>query len=257
MMAQQRHSLPSKHDLFGTLVSATSYDQLVPLLMSRAANRVATLVDHTPVNVLMTAWLDPAFRAKLNQFDVVAPDGQPVRWALNTCHHTNLRDRVYGPELMLRLCQAAAAQGTAIYLYGSTVGVLRQLERNLRERFPALIIAGTESPPFRPLSPAEDAAAIERINASGAGLVFLGIGSPQQEAFAYAHRHSIHAVQLCVGAAFDFHAGTKRTAPSWMQRHGLEWLFRLATEPRRLWRRYLVTNTLFSILLARRMVWGS
>jgi N-acetylglucosaminyldiphosphoundecaprenol N-acetyl-beta-D-mannosaminyltransferase len=257
MINDTQDALPPKYELFGTLVSATSYDQLVPLLMTRAANRVATLVDHMPVNVLMTAWLDPAFRVKLNAFEVVAPDGQPIRWTLNRYHHTGLRDRVYGPELMARLCQAAADRGITIYLYGSTENVLHQLKRNLRIRFPNLIIAGAESPPFRTLTPAEDVAVTERINASGAGLVFLGIGSPRQEAFAHAHRLTIHAVQLCVGAAFDFHAGTKKTAPFWMQRHGLEWIYRLVSEPRRLWRRYLVTNAIFSFLVARRMVWGS
>ena len=254
--AHPPNDLPPKHELFATLVSATSYGQLVPLLLARAKAHTPTTVDHMPVNVLVKSATDPLFRASLNEFDVVAPDGQPVRWLLNLLHRAGLSDRVYGPKLMLRLCEAAAEQGVSIYLYGSTPPVLSQLRRSLIERFPALRIAGAESPPFRPLTLAEDAAAVARINSSGAGLVFLGIGSPRQEVFAHGHRQSIRAVQLCVGAAFDFVAGTKSMAPTWMQDRGLEWLYRLVTEPGRLWRRYLVTNTVFLLLLSRRMVLG-
>jgi N-acetylglucosaminyldiphosphoundecaprenol N-acetyl-beta-D-mannosaminyltransferase len=121
----------------------------------------------------------------------------------------------------------------------------------LIQKFPRLRIAGAEAPPFRRLTPEEDEAMVQRINASGAGLVFIGLGCPKQDHFAADHMDHIQAVQVCVGAAFDFHAGNKRTAPAWMQRRGLEWLFRLFQEPRRLWKRYLVTNTLFLVKLAR------
>src|SRR6185312_3750395 len=157
----------------------------------------------------------------------------------------------YGPELMRRLCAAAAEQGVPIYLYGGTEEVVRRLSNRLLEWFPKLKIAGAESPPFRPLTPQEDAEAVRRINDSGARLLFLGIGSPKQEVFAFAHRDKIRAVQLCVGAAFDFHAGVKKMAPAWMQRRGLEWLFRLTQEPGRLWKRYLVANTTFLYLFAK------
>jgi N-acetylglucosaminyldiphosphoundecaprenol N-acetyl-beta-D-mannosaminyltransferase len=239
---------PRKFDVLGVDVSAATYDQLVPLLIAAARQRQPALATFLPVHGVVTA--------AINAFDVVGPDGQPVRWALNKLHHARLTDRVYGPELMMRLCAAAAEQSVSIYLYGSTPEVLAALSAKLLERCPGLKIAGSESPPFRPLSPAERTETIDRINASGAGLVFIGLGCPRQDVFAHDNRHDIHAVQLCVGAAFDFHAGTKKVAPAWMQKRGLEWLFRLSQEPGRLWKRYLVTNTLFVALMARRLVRG-
>jgi exopolysaccharide biosynthesis WecB/TagA/CpsF family protein len=219
--------------------------------MQAASERRAMLVDHMPVHGLIEASRDPLLNEKINHFDIVAPDGQPVRWALNRFYKTGLTDRVYGPELMLRLCRQAEREGVGIYLYGSQSTVLEQLQQNLLRRFPRLRITGAESPPFRPLTPEEDQAVVARINQSGAGLVFLGLGCPKQEHFAYDHREQIKGVQLCVGAAFDFHAGRKKMAPGWMQRHGLEWAFRLMTEPRRLWQRYLRTNSLFILKVIR------
>jgi exopolysaccharide biosynthesis WecB/TagA/CpsF family protein len=174
-----------------------------------------------------------------------------VRWALNYFHAANLTDRVYGPELTFRLCRAAGDAGVSVYLYGSQPNVLAALQDKLLATFPKLKIVGAEAPPFRPLTAEEDAAVVERINSSGAGIVLLGLGAPKQEIFAYEHRQSIAAVQLCVGAAFDLHAGTRKMAPAWMQRNGLEWLFRLCQEPGRLWKRYLVRNARFVGLFAR------
>jgi N-acetylglucosaminyldiphosphoundecaprenol N-acetyl-beta-D-mannosaminyltransferase len=201
-------------------------------------------------HAIVTAANDPSLREAVNTFELIGTDGQPVRWAMNWLHGTKLRDRVYGPELMLRLCRRAAELDVGIYLYGSSTEVIEALQRNLLEKYPGLRIVGAEAPPFRPLSHHEEEAMFERINQSGAGLVFLGLGCPKQDFFAHRYRDRIHAVQVCVGAAFDFHAGRKRTAPGWMQRCGMEWLFRLASEPRRLWRRYLVTNTQFLVKLA-------
>lgn len=139
----------------------------------------------------------------------------------------------------------AAYDAIPIYLYGSSPEVIELLQQKLSARFPALPIAGAESPPFRALTPEEDDAVVRRINDSGAGIVFIGLGCPKQDHFAADHADRIRAVQVCVGAAFDFHAGAKPMAPRWMQRHGLEWLYRLSREPRRLWRRYLETNLIF------------
>lgn len=247
---------PAKRDVFGVLVTPTNYDQTVRWCIERARHGEGGCVDLMAVHSLITAARDHDYRRKINAFDIVAPDGQPVRWALNRFHNAGLTDRVYGPEFTLRLCRAAAEQGVSIYLYGATPAVIAKLTENLLNRFPALRIVGSESPPFRPLTPDEDRAAIERINSSGAGLLFIGIGCPKQELFAYEHRDSIRAVQLCVGAAFDFHAGLKQMAPVWMQKRGLEWLFRLSTEPKRLWKRYFVTNTIFLYYAAKRMVFG-
>ena len=247
---------PPKRDLFGVTVSATDYDDAARAVMAAAARREGGVVTHLAVHALVTAARDASYRAKVNTFEVVAPDGQPVRWALNRFEGTSLGDRVYGPEFMLRLCRRAAESGVGVYLYGSTAQVVTALRDKLQERFPGLRVVGCEPSLFRPLTSQEDEAFVRRVNDSGAGLLFLGLRCPLQESFAYEHRKSIKAVQLCVGAAFDFHAGNKRMAPPWMQRGGLEWLFRLTQEPARLWRRYLFTNATFCLLFARRLAAG-
>jgi exopolysaccharide biosynthesis WecB/TagA/CpsF family protein len=241
---------PRKVDLFGIGMTPTTYDEATEAILAAAARRESAVVACQAVHAVMTACSDPELKRRVNAFEMLTPDGQPVRWAMNLLHRTRLRERVYGPELTLRLCRAAAERGVSIYLYGGSPEVLEKLQAALLSLCPGLQIAGAESPPFRPLSPEEDEAVIERINASGAGLVFIGLGCPKQDHFAFEHRGAIRAVQLCVGAAFDFHAGAKPMAPEWMQRRGLEWLFRLYQEPRRLWRRYLTTNTLFVAKLA-------
>jgi N-acetylglucosaminyldiphosphoundecaprenol N-acetyl-beta-D-mannosaminyltransferase len=247
---------PRKVDLFGVQVTPTCYDEVVASVIQAAREGRPGIIDLLPVHGLITAARDPSYRRRVNAFDVVAPDGQPVRWALNRFHKAGLADRVYGPELTLRLCAAAAGAGVAVYLFGATPEVVDKLKNTLLERYPGLRVAGTESPPFRPLTAEEDAAVVGRINASGAGIVFLGFGCPKQGIFASDHRDTIRAVQVCVGAAFDFHAGEKPMAPPWMQKRGLEWAFRLWQEPGRLWRRYLVTNTIFSLLVGRRLLLG-
>jgi N-acetylglucosaminyldiphosphoundecaprenol N-acetyl-beta-D-mannosaminyltransferase len=245
---------PRKYDLFGVQVSATSYDEAENLIIDAAKRRAGGLVTHLPVHGIVTAACNEDYRRRINTFDIVAPDGQPVRWAINRFHGTHMTDRVYGPELMVRLCRRAANEGVSIYLYGSTPEVVDRLRRQMLDRFPGLVIAGYESPPFRALTTEEATAAVQRINDSGAGLVFIGLGCPRQDVFAHDHRPQIKAVQLCVGAAFDFHAGNKRMAPPWMQKRGLEWLFRLVQEPKRLWKRYFVTNGLFMLLVGRRIL---
>jgi exopolysaccharide biosynthesis WecB/TagA/CpsF family protein len=213
--------------------------------MRASRSGASAVVSLHAVHAIIESSRDERLRAKVNHFDAIGPDGHPVRWALNHLHGLKLSERVYGPELMLRLCRQAAVDEVPIYLYGSTPEVLQLLERQLKARFPGLLLAGAESPPFRPLTPQEDAEMVRRINASGARIVFIGLGCPKQDHFAADHAGVIRAVQVCVGAAFEFHAGTKPMAPPWLQRHGLEWLYRLFCEPRRLWRRYLHTNSEF------------
>jgi exopolysaccharide biosynthesis WecB/TagA/CpsF family protein len=245
---------PPQHRLFGVPVSAVSLAEAERCILAAAREGRRALVDHLSVHGLAEAHRDARFRAALERFTLVAPDGQPVRWAMNLLFHTGLRERVYGPALMDRLCAHAAQEGIGVYLYGGSREVLLRLCENLRERHRGLRIVGAEAPPFRPLTEEEDRASVERIERSGARLVFVGLGCPKQELFAAAHADRIHAVQLCVGAAFDFLAGTKPMAPRWMQARGLEWLFRLASEPRRLWRRYLVANSHFVVRLAGELV---
>jgi N-acetylglucosaminyldiphosphoundecaprenol N-acetyl-beta-D-mannosaminyltransferase len=253
--------LPPRYRVLGLRVSRTDYSEVCDLVADAARKRKSFLVAHAPVHLVVSATRQAGLGSMLEAFDVVAPDGQPVRWALRLLHDCRLQDRVYGPFTMLHLCERAERDGIPVYLYGSTRAVLAKLERELRRKFPALTIAGVEAPPFRPLTAVEDARATRRINESGAGLVFVGLGCPKQDRFAFEHRDSIRAAQVCVGAAFDFLAGTKRMAPTWMQSTGLEWAFRLLSEPRRLWQRYLFTNTyfVFSVLreLALRARWRS
>lgn len=238
-------SWPRRCDLLGVHVSATTYDETCDAIVAAVRAEQSAVVSLHAVHAIVTSSRDRELLRKVNDFDVIAPDGQPVRWALNRLYHAGLPDRVCGPELMLRLCERAAAEGIPIYLYGSSPDVIDALCANLAEQYDGLIIAGAESPPFRKLSAEEDDDMVRRINDSGAAIVFIGLGCPKQDHFAADHRDRIRGVQVCVGAAFDFHAGRKKIAPGWMQRRGLEWVFRLVQEPRRLWRRYLVTNTLF------------
>jgi exopolysaccharide biosynthesis WecB/TagA/CpsF family protein len=245
---------PRKVPVFGVNVSITDYDEAAEAIVAAARAKQSAIVSCHAVHALITASDDPMLRRQVNTFDMITPDGQPVRWALNWLHGARLTERVYGPELTLRVCALAAQDGTPIYLYGGTDQVLGLLRANLTEKFPGLRIVGAESPPFRPLTPQEDREVVRRVRDSGARLVFIGLGAPKQDVFAYEHRSEFEAVQLCVGAAFDFHAGVKPMAPMWMQRHGLEWLYRLTQEPKRLWRRYMVTNATFLAKLARAMI---
>ena len=233
-MTKKLVTWPTKRDVLGIEVTPTNYDEAVEATMAAAKRRSSGIVSCHAVHAVVTASCDASLRDKVNTFDMITPDGQPVRWAVNLLHRVKLRDRVYGPELMLRLCERAAAEGVSIYLYGGSPAVVEKLQSRLKQDIPGLQIAGYESPPFRELTPEEDAEMVERVNASGAGLMFIGLGCPKQDLFAYEHRDKVHAVQVCVGAAFDFHAGVKPMAPDLMQRYGLEWLYRLLQEPRRL-----------------------
>jgi N-acetylglucosaminyldiphosphoundecaprenol N-acetyl-beta-D-mannosaminyltransferase len=204
------------------------------------------------VHMVMEAWDDPDYRALVNGADLVTPDGVPLVWALRALGAAGAT-RVYGPRLTEILCERAAGCGVPVGFYGGAPEVLERLCARLAARHPGLRIAFRASPPFRPLSSDEDARIREEIRASGARLLFVGLGCPRQERWMAAHRE-LPCVQLGVGAAFDFLAGAKPQAPAWLQRAGLEWLFRLACEPRRLWRRYAVHNPRFVFHFARQWV---
>lgn len=200
------------------------------------------------VHSVMTAFFDARFRAVLNRATLGTSDGMPLVWALRSFGVRRQR-RVYGPDLMLALCGQAQRLGHRVFLYGGREETLPILCARLRQRFPKLQIAGAYAPPFRPLTPQEHSASIEQIRASQAELIFCGIGVPKQENWMAEHQHSLSGcVMFGVGAAFDFHAGRVPQAPGWMQRSGLEWLFRLRMEPTRLWRRYLFLNPMFLVL---------
>ena len=249
--APQSFRLPPKRDVFGVPVSVTDYDELVRLVVAHAAARRPLAVQFVSAHGLTLAARDRAFAKVARGFDISASDGQPVRWALNRFHAAGLDGRVYGPEATRRTLAACERARIGVYFYGGTQGSLAKLLGRVRAAHPRLIVSGGESPPFRPLTDAEHDAVAARVNASGAGVLLVGLGCPKQEQFVHRHRRDVAAVQLAVGAAFDFLAGTKPTAPRWMQRNGLEWLFRLGCEPRRLWRRYLVHNSRFAWLWLR------
>ncbi|HLU28799.1 MAG TPA: WecB/TagA/CpsF family glycosyltransferase [Glycomyces sp.] len=196
----------------------------------------------TGVHGVMESQRDPELKAIHNASGLTTPDGMPMVWAGRRAG-AEWMDRVYGPDLMLNVLGRAAERGWSSFLYGGKDGVPELLARKLAERIPGVTIAGAYSPPFRPLTEAEDAEIVDRINDSGAQLVWVGLSTPKQERWMAAHRDRLTAPALFgVGAAFDFHAGLVPQAPSWMQRRGLEWFYRLTKEPRRLWRRYLVNN---------------
>jgi N-acetylglucosaminyldiphosphoundecaprenol N-acetyl-beta-D-mannosaminyltransferase len=195
----------------------------------------------------MEAYDSPDFRSVLNHADLVTPDGVPLVWLMRL-KGQRAQQRVYGPTLMLRVLEAAAQNGVPVGFYGGTPDVLGSLVKRMQERFDGLNAAFAVSPPFAEMSNQEDADLVEQINRSGIRILFVGLGCPKQEIWMARHRGKVNAVMLGVGAAFDFHAGVKPQAPPWMQGIGLEWLFRLSTEPRRLWKRYLYHNPRFVAL---------
>jgi N-acetylglucosaminyldiphosphoundecaprenol N-acetyl-beta-D-mannosaminyltransferase len=237
---------PSAIDVLGVPLALTDYERTLDWIDATVAARGRGYVCVAAVHTVMACREDPELRAAVLGSSLTVPDGQPLVWAMNALGHT-LPNRVYGPELMARACARATRTGTRMFLYGGrNQGALVQLALNLRTRFPGLQIVGGHAPPFRPLSAEEEAHVVAEINRSGADVVWVGIGVPKQEKWMAAMRAKLDApVLVGVGAAFDFHAGLVPQAPEWMQSAGLEWAFRLAAEPRRLWRRYLRYNPRF------------
>jgi N-acetylglucosaminyldiphosphoundecaprenol N-acetyl-beta-D-mannosaminyltransferase len=241
--------------VLGVRIDALAWEAVIDRLLSWARARESRFVAICNVHVVSIASRDSAYRQVIDGADMATADGAPVAWMLRRLGFTG-QERISGPDLMWRLCGRAEGEGFEVYFYGSVLETLDGLADRLRASFSGLVIAGMESPPFRPLTDEEDAAVVNRINQSRARIVFVGLGCPKQEFWIAAHRGSVQAVMIGVGAAFDFHSGRVKRAPEWMQRNGLEWLHRLASEPRRLWKRYLVTNTLFVIGAARQLLFG-
>jgi N-acetylglucosaminyldiphosphoundecaprenol N-acetyl-beta-D-mannosaminyltransferase len=243
-----------KRNVLGILMSAVDYEAAVDFVIRAAQDRRGAAISALAVHGLMTGVSDREQKYRLNHFDLLVPDGHPVRWALNLMYATALPDRVYGPNLTLKVCRRAAEEGLPVYFYGSTPDVLARMRKFLLERFPALIMAGMEPSRFRRLNAAEKAELVQRIRSSGATITFAGLGCPRQEVWAYEFRDELSMPVLAVGAAFPFFAGEVPQAPKWMQDRGLEWLFRLGAEPKRLWRRYIFLNPAYLTLLALQMI---
>lgn len=234
--------------VLGILIDAIDYDEAVHRIVSACEEKRPFAVSALAVHGVMTGVLDEQHAYRLNHLDLLVPDGQPVRWMLNLRHHAGLVDRCYGPELVLRVCAEAAVRGLVIGVIGSTSEVQRRFRNNLTSRFPGLTFVFSRPSAFRQLTEDEVDALAKEVAKSGAQLVFVGLGCPRQEVFVFENRERMGVPLLAVGAAFDFHAGTLRQAPARLQRLGLEWAFRFCMEPKRLWKRYLTLNPLFSVL---------
>ena len=234
-------------------VDATSYQEATAQVLAWAKEAQSRTVCVAAVNNVMIGQRDPLFRGVMNGADLVTPDGMPLVWGLKRLGVPSAT-RVYGPHLTPAILSRAAAEGIPVGFYGGSPQVLDRLIRRVSAEFPNLLIAYKMSPPFRETTVVEEAEIGRAINASGARILFVGLGCPKQELWMVRQRGSVQAVMIGIGAAFDFLAGAKRQAPSLLQRSGLEWFFRLATEPRRLWKRYLSQNPRFVLLFGHQLL---
>lgn len=231
-------------------MARSNYDEVVKKCVGWAGKNESHCLTFAAVHMVMEAHDKPDYRAKLNTLDMVNPDGMPVVWALRLLGHRSAT-RVYGPDATVCLLKAAQENGIPVGFYGGSESTLTKLVEQVHAQYPGIKVPYAFSPPFRKLTPEEDAAIVNEINASGARFVFIGLGCPKQEEWMIDHRDRVPAVLLAVGAAFDFLAGTKPQAPRWMMRSGLEWVFRLACEPKRLFGRYFKHNPRFIALVMR------
>lgn len=247
-MTKSMSCRPPLHDLsvIGTKVARTNYNHAAETIAEWAQSGDSRYVCVACVNNVMEAHDSAEFHRITNEADLVVPDGTPIVWALRLLGNRDAT-RVYGPDLTPVILERAQAQGLPVGFYGGSPDVLKRLLEVIVARFPTLQVAYAYSPPFRPLTPEEDAREVAAISSSGARILFIGLNTPKQDYWMAAHKGRVQAVMVGVGAAFDFLAGTKPQAPRWMMPCGLEWMFRLATEPRRLWKRYLKHNPRFMI----------
>lgn len=239
--------------ILGCFINAGSWHETIQRIHRWSSAHESRYVCICNVHSVVTARHDTEFRKALIDADMATPDGMPLTWMLRHMGFPH-QQRLNGPDLMWHYCEFAVANNESIFLYGSTQDTLDKLQQKLNTSFPSLKIAGSYSPPFRPLSSEEDAEITSRINSSGANVVLVSLGCPKQELWMAEHRGKINAVMMGVGAAFDYHAGTIKRAPLWMQHHGLEWLYRLGSEPRRLWKRYMVTNSIFIVVATWQLI---
>ncbi len=239
--------------ILGVRVDATDCAGCVKQILRWSAQEHSRYICFGTVSGIMGGYDSPAYREALDRADLVTSDGMPLVWLLRWLGVPDAT-RVYGPDLMPLALKAAEAAGVPVGFYGGTQTTLTRLVARTATQFPNLKIAYASSPPFRPLTEEEDSRAIDQIRRAGVRILFVGLGSPKQDFWMHAHVGRIQAVMLGVGAAFDFLAGTKPQAPRWMQRSGLEWMFRLVTEPKRLWRRYFQHNPRFVVLALAQML---
>ena len=247
--------VPSRFSVLGTRVDAVQIPGVIAWMRQQAdSGEGCAYIAVTGMHGVIEARHDAAFAEALDHADLVVPDGMPLVW-LGRRRGFPLRRRVYGPELMLRFWQETNDRGYRHFFYGGAPGVATALGERFAREFRGHKVVGTYSPPFRALTPAEDAEIVAMIRSARPHFIWVGLGTPKQELWMREHRDLLgSAIMLGVGAAFDFHSGRARSAPAWMGEHGLEWLFRLVQEPRRLWRRYLLNGSEFVALVLWEMV---
>ncbi|MBW6473083.1 MAG: WecB/TagA/CpsF family glycosyltransferase [Anaerolineaceae bacterium] len=243
-----------KKNILGVLVDAVDYESAVDRIIKAAISNNSFSTSALAVHGVMTGVHDSVHRYRLNTFDLLLPDGQPIRWALDILHKANLPDRVYGPTLMLKICERAAKENLSIYFYGSRQEVIDALASELRRKVSGLTIAGKQPSTYSKISPNEKLEVINMIKESGAAITFVGLGCPRQEVWVYEYRDYLSMPLIAVGAAFDFHAGFLSQAPPFLQNIGLEWFYRLLQEPKRLWKRYVFLNPEYLFLIFLQMI---
>lgn len=250
--------VPSSHPRFrvaNVRISALTFDQALALIDDWISRHDRQYVNVCTAHTILECYDRPELAAIINQAGMATPDGMPLVWLGRL--HGYVIERVYGPDLMLAVCERGQDRGYRHFFYGGAEGVAEKLTERLRMRFPKMLVAGVYTPPFRPLTADEVRDVAAHINASDADIVWVGLGTPKQDFWVARFRPILNApVLIAVGAAFDFHSGRVRQAPRWMQRAGLEWLFRLTQDPRRLWKRYLIGNPRFVYLVVRQLLEG-
>ena len=242
-----------KHQILSSYITCAPMGDVVSEIITLAKNRKPAYVCFANVHMVVDAHTKKAFQDIVNAAHIASPDGKPVAVAMNLLYGAR-QERVAGPEAMNEILKRANDKKLSVYFYGSTDDVLTEIRNKLAQEYPHVVIAGMKSPPFRPASPQEEKDDVEVIRQSGAQIVFVGLGCPKQEQWMYRNYQQLQAVLLGVGAAFPFFTGQLKRAPRWMQNSGLEWLYRIYAEPRRLFARYFVTNTLFLFFFAQQML---
>ncbi len=241
-------------NILGVGISAVNLAETVHQIDTWVGNKSRHYVNVCTVHTVMECRRNPELRKMVNKSALATPDGMPLVWLCHVYGHKDV-SRVYGPDLMLAFCEYAVEKGYRHYFYGGAPGVAKELSSRMTSHYPGLCVVGSYSPPFRPAGSMEEPAVIELINSVSPDVVWVGLGTPKQDFWVAQHRPLLNApVLIAVGAAFDIHAGTVPQAPVWMQRHGLEWFFRLIQEPRRLAYRYFIYNPIFILLVLMQLL---
>lgn len=240
-------------NVIGFPVTAEPFKTQIDTMLGWASQRLSKVVCVANVHMLIEAKSSQGFARVLHRADMLTPDGMPLVWITRRLRKRK-QDRVAGMDILLSLCERAAQEKISVFFLGSTPDVLWNMEQRLKQEYPHLKVAGMESPPFRPLTAQEDEALVQRLNDSGAGLVLVSLGCPKQEWWMYNHKGRVKAVMVGLGGVFPIFAGEKKWAPVWVQKNGLEWIYRLVQEPKRLWKRYAKTIPLFILLAFKQLV---